>query len=91
MTNNLAVRLKRSVVMAVSALAVLGALGLSAPAMADDHRGGDRGWEDHARHARDWHRGHPVYDPGVVYAPPPVVYGPPPSPGINLILPLDFR
>jgi len=58
-------------------------------AMADDHD-----WRGHEVHARDWHRGHPHYDPHVVYA-PPVVYSPPPpvmeSPGINLVIPLNFR
>jgi len=50
--------------------------------------GHDRG------HGRDWHHdphwhGGP---PPAVYAPAPVVYAPPPpSPGINLILPLNFR
>ena len=53
----------------------------------------DRGWEAHEVHARrDWHRPHPhpyaVYSPPVVYAPPPPVEE---SPGINLILPLNFR
>ncbi len=58
-----------------------------------NNRGGwqREGWNAHARGAASWHRAHPVYAPGYVYAPPPVVYYPPPSPGINLILPLNIR
>jgi hypothetical protein len=55
-------------------------------------------WNEHEREARNWRRDHrqPYYSgygyPGYVYAPPPVVYAPyDPSPGITLILPLDFR
>lgn len=47
---------------------------------------GDRDWRAHeSRHVRG-------YEPGVVYA-PPVVYQPPQyeAPGLNLIIPLNFR
>ena len=57
-----------------------------------DPRSHDRGWDAHARGARDWHRHHPYVEPGVVYAPPAVVYAPPPQPeGINLIIPFNIR
>jgi hypothetical protein len=94
-TNKNTSRLRQSVLAVLSALLVLTALGAAVSASARD----DRGWDDHARRARDWHQGHRspydygyAYSPGVVYAPPPVVYAPPPpSPGINLVIPLDFR
>jgi len=65
---------------------------IAAPAMAVPPHD-DREWRDHARHARDWHRPHPVVveSAPVVYAPPAVVYEPPPSPGLNLIIPLNLR
>jgi hypothetical protein len=60
---------------------------LAAPAHADDrHR--------HGPPPRHWHRPHPVYvAPQTVYAPPPVVYPPPApvAPGINLVIPFNFR
>jgi hypothetical protein len=63
--------------------------GLAVPAHADDRDRHDR--RDFHPH-RDWHhdRG---YAPETVYAPPPVVYTPPApvAPGINLIVPLNFR
>jgi len=58
----------------------------------------DREWRGHARDARAWHNhyvhhGRPIMygqaDPYVVYAPPTEVE--PPEPGINVILPLNFR
>jgi hypothetical protein len=68
------------------------------PALAEEHgRGEMRGnrhedWREHEVHAREWHRHHVIREPGVIYAPPPIYSPPPPpSPGINLILPLNFR
>jgi hypothetical protein len=78
------------------AFAAIVAMAMAPSAKADDRngRGDDRDWRGHEMHARDWHRGHPHYDPHVIYA-PPVVYAPPPpmpvSSGINLIVPLNFR
>jgi hypothetical protein len=76
------------------------------PAKAHDDDGGrgrghDRGWHgerherewhDHEWRMRHWHEAVVVPPPGVVYTPPAVVYAPPPPPpGINLIVPLNFR
>ena len=78
------------------ALAVLMA-GLSTvmPARAGDDR--DRNAQhdrDHADRGRELHRPAPAYygAPSYVYAPPAVYYAPPPpSPGLSLIIPLNFR
>ena len=76
----------------IAAIALLSTAAIST-AHADDHRRGpDREWAEHARGARDWHRHHRDYVPGVVYAPPAVIEAPPPQPmGINLVIPFDFR
>jgi hypothetical protein len=67
-----------------AALALIMAGAFATTAMADD-----RAWRGHVVHARDWHR---HYDPHVVYAPPVVYSAPPePSPGINLVLPINFH
>jgi len=73
-------------------------MAVTGPAHADDHhaRGrpaaGARDWRGHeGRNQHDWHG--PGYAPaGVIYA-PPVVYAPPQyeAPGLNLIIPLNFR
>jgi len=81
----------------IPALAVtFGLLALvSTSAQADD-------WNNHQRHAQDWHRHHfhphphgPVYvqEPNVVYAPPVVVEAPPveEAPGLSLTIPLNFH
>ena len=84
------------------ALTLFGIIILVQPAKADryDHNEGYEnrypsrhyGWREHEVEARRWHRRHYVPAPGVVYAPPAVVYAPPPPPpGINLVIPLDFR
>ena len=70
----------------IAACAVIGlfvaVLAIPSLAVARD----DRDWRGHERHA---HWGHPgyVYAPPVVYAPPPPVE----SPGLNLIIPFNFR
>ena len=61
--------------------------GMTAPAFADDHRGHDRG---HHRDHHDNHRGGGYY-PQQVYAPPAVYVTPQQSPGINLVIPLNFH
>ncbi len=61
-------------------------------------------WHGHAREAREWHQRHwhhgrVVYENGepyVTYAPPVVVEPPPPAyyppePGLNIVVPLNFR
>jgi hypothetical protein len=80
---------------AILTLAVIVSLGGAMPACAAD-------WHGHARQARDWHNRHwhngrTVYDSGgyVTYA-PPLVEPPPPvyyaqQPGINVVVPLNFR
>jgi hypothetical protein len=78
---------KRARILTAAAGFVLGgmmALALATtPAHADPRHGGDRG---HDRgHWRG--RGGYVYAPPVVYAPPPPVE----SPGLNLIIPFNFR
>jgi hypothetical protein len=54
----------------------------------------DRDWNRHEVIARNhWHGPHAIAEPGIVYA-PPVVYAPPPpveSPGLNLVIPLNFH
>lgn len=53
---------------------------------------GARDWRGHEEHnRRDWH-GSGYAPAGVIYA-PPVVYAPPQyeAPGLNLIIPLNFR
>jgi hypothetical protein len=71
-----------------TALAAVFAIALTGQAKADD-----RDWNRHEVYARHWHRAHPHPVPVItpVYAPPVVYAPPPPSPGINLILPLNFR
>jgi hypothetical protein len=69
----------------------------------DRHEGGWRGGDrdDWDRH-RGYGNGYRVYQQPMypqqpygyaqpVYVPPPVQYLPPPSPGINLVVPLNFR
>ena len=58
-----------------------------------DNRGRHEGWHRPAHYAHPYGYGSYGYGPSYVVAPPPVVYyGPPePSPGINLILPLNFH
>ena len=84
---------KGSKLFAVMALCLIANTAFIQPAKADDWRHDD--WHHDHWHDRAWHRHHPgwgVYQPGVVYAPAPVVYAPPPpSPGINLVVPLNFR
>jgi hypothetical protein len=73
-------------------LGLIVAVAVASPAHAYDRGRPDRDWRGHEYRAHhDWHGPHGP-GPGVVYA-PPVVYSPPPpvSPGINLILPLNFR
>lgn len=84
------------------ALVAVTLLGAAMPSLAhadwdhDNGRGHHDEWRDHDDwrghefHARYWHRHHPHYEPGVVYAPPAVVEPPPPV-GINLIVPLHIH
>ena len=72
-----------------ASVAALFVVSFGSAAKADD-------WHRHEVEARGYHRGHPYYGHPViaqpVYAPPVVVAEPPPpSPGINLVLPLNFR
>lgn len=83
------------VMQALVLVSLLGAM--AAPAWADDHgRGWGRGRDrDHHWRGRDRHGWYPYpgyVAPAPVYAPPPV-YAPvaPVSPGINLIVPFNFR
>ncbi len=63
-------------------------------------------WNDHERHAQDWHNRHRhhhdhdrpviVEEPNVVYAPPVIVEPPPApeedsSPGLNIVIPINIR
>jgi hypothetical protein len=89
-------RLRQGLLASLATIAVLTALGAATPALADIRHDRPEAapmrWREHERRAREWHHGHPVPVPEVVYAPPPVVYAPPPpSPGINLVIPLDIR
>jgi hypothetical protein len=93
---NTSARLRRSALTALSAFFVLTTLGATVTVSAANRQENDRreSWGEHERQTRGWRRVHPepyYYNQGYVYAPPPVVYYPPPSPGINLILPLNFR
>ena len=81
--------------LAVMLVALVGGLSLAAPARADDNRGRkvqqDRNHGDRDRGERRPVRGYHA-EPSYVYAPPPVYYAPPaPSPGLSLIIPLNFR
>ena len=84
----------------IALAAAIGGLSLAVPARADDDRGRnvqhghDQGHGDHAERERRDHHPAPAYyrEPAYVYAPPPVYYAPPePSPGLSLIIPLNFR
>jgi hypothetical protein len=85
--------------LAVMLAALIGGLSLAAPARADDDRGRNVQHardQDHGHGDRDRGERHPVRgyhaEPSYVYAPPPVYYAPPaPSPGLSLIIPLNFR
>ncbi|WP_347989346.1 hypothetical protein [Methylomonas sp. AM2-LC] len=67
----------------------------------DGWRGGEHERWEHRREYGNGYGGYPQpayvqpygygYAPQPIYVPPPVQYLPPQSPGINLILPLNFR
>jgi len=72
-----------------SLLLAAAAIGIAAPAFADD-------WHHDRDHDRWHHHRAPVYSyysPGYVYPPPPVVYAPPPpppvvaAPSLNIVIP----
>ncbi len=90
-THTMPTRDRKSIIRILSVLALTAVMGSAVvnPAMADPRH--DRGWDRHAHDAGRWHHAHPRYVPGYVEA-PPVVYAPPqPSPGINLVLPINFH
>lgn len=79
----------------ITLAALIAGLAAAMPAHAGDDR--DRNVQhgrDHADRAREDRRPAPRYhsEPNYVYAPPAVYYAPPPpSPGLSLIIPLNFR
>ena len=98
-------RLSKTANRVITALMVFSCLSsMAAPAWADRDDRHREDWHSHAREAREWHHRHwhngrTVYDdrePYVTYAPPVIVEPPPPvveesEPGVNIVVPLNFR
>ncbi len=87
----------------VIGLAALLAGGIASTAHADgwrEHRWREHEWREHMwRERAGWGYGYGYAAPPVVVAPPPAIYAPPPvvvappvpPPGLNIVLPLNFR
>jgi hypothetical protein len=91
----------RKILMAVAVALAVGSI-LAGPALAAEHRRGER--REHEwrwpRNYRPYGYGYGYAAPPVVYAPPPVVYAPPPPvvyapppppPGISFVFPIRIR